>query len=587
MKNSTNSNLDNKIAKAAEKVAASNTIRNSSQENTRANTPDQQQNAQTLQLAGNKTPQDQPEFIKQALITIEKKVRNLEKRRIKLEEYRDIQAKGETLNDDQLNAISRYDEVIRTLELARELEKQFIQLANDAMKQQKKQLKKEQIEREEAIKEKLKEANKVIALLNTFTNEEVRNSFLNETNDVTKLDEHEILALDEFRKLVLPANEINHQLESVSLESAEHLFNFLEGKSKQIPMLTTQAGSTALTYADLKKLFERILASNYWKKRTELTIESGPVVIEAKIDEATPSQSGPAVESSIISNQINQFDLNVDAQSCNQKHQHHNEIHPNINNEQMYQQQNTSEDYILVSTTDYSGAENSHNKIGHTSKAFFSTLNPQESVNRNINEFLNRCENNDDGINFLQDSEIQPHEQQQEYKKNNKQNEHEQHGINDSNQLRSDQYQSGFNQSQNFGNYQDFQESNKDNRGVKPQREFHNGQRNNHNNSNSYHQRPRYQEDQRGLRRSGGNGQNNSMLTNSQTRNNGTDRNGGGNNGGYRGNRGPGNSGGNKGEYRASGGSGYQGGPKQSAGNTGAQRFLPKNSENRQPIIEN
>lgn len=75
------------------------------------------------------------------------------------------------------------------------------------------------------------------------------------------------------------------------------------------------------------------------------------------------------------------------------------------------------------------------------------------------------------------------------------------------------------------------------------------------------------------------------MLTNSQPRNNGTDRNGGGNNGGYRGNRGPGNSGGNKGEYRASGGSGYQGGPRQSAGNT--QRFLPKNSENRQPIIEN
>lgn len=127
----------------------------------------------------------------------------------------------------------------------------------------------------------------------------------------------------------------------------------------------------------------------------------------------------------------------------------------------MYQQQNTSEDYILVSSTDYNGAENSHNKIGHTSKAFFSTLNPQESVNRNINEFLNRCENNDDGINFLQDSEIQPHEQQQEYKKNNQQNEHEQHGIIDPNQHRSDQYQSGFNQPQNFGNYQDFQESNK------------------------------------------------------------------------------------------------------------------------------
>jgi hypothetical protein len=52
-----------------------------------------------------------------------------------LEEYRDIQAKGTPLNDDQLAAISRYDEVCRTLELSRELEKQFIGLANDVSSQ--------------------------------------------------------------------------------------------------------------------------------------------------------------------------------------------------------------------------------------------------------------------------------------------------------------------------------------------------------------------------------------------------------------------------------------------------------------------
>jgi hypothetical protein len=37
---------------------------------------------QNLNSGGNKTPQEQPEFIKQALIIIEKKVRNLEKRRV-------------------------------------------------------------------------------------------------------------------------------------------------------------------------------------------------------------------------------------------------------------------------------------------------------------------------------------------------------------------------------------------------------------------------------------------------------------------------------------------------------------------------
>ena len=41
---------------------------------------------------------------------------------------------------------------------------------------------------------------------------------------------------------------------------------------------------------------------------------------------------------------------------------------------------------------------------------FFTTLNQAAEVagqHRNINEFINRCENSDDGINFLQDSEIQ------------------------------------------------------------------------------------------------------------------------------------------------------------------------------------
>ena len=48
------------------------------------------------------------------------------------------------------------------------------------MKQQKKQAKKEQIEREEAIKEKLKETHKIMSLLDQFADENIRDDFLNE-----------------------------------------------------------------------------------------------------------------------------------------------------------------------------------------------------------------------------------------------------------------------------------------------------------------------------------------------------------------------------------------------------------------------
>lgn len=86
------------------------------------------------------------------------------------------------LNEDQLNAVSKYEEVLRSLELSRELEKQFVGLANDAMKQQKKQLKKEQLERDEQVRERVKESQKYISVLEAFGDETVRNDFLNEIN---------------------------------------------------------------------------------------------------------------------------------------------------------------------------------------------------------------------------------------------------------------------------------------------------------------------------------------------------------------------------------------------------------------------
>lgn len=562
-------NVDNKIAKAAAKVAASvdsSAPRNNSQENTRATTPDQQQQS-TQGYQGTKTPQEQPEFIRQALDIIVKKVRNLEKRRIKLEEYRDIQAKGTPLNEDQLLAISRYDEVLRTLEFSREMEKQFYQLASEATKQQKKQLKKEQIEREEAIREKLKEGHKILAVLNTFGDETIRNDFLNELNGATKLSEQEMNALDEFNKIVQPPSEINSRIESLSVESSENVFNLIEGKNKQIAQLNAQVVGAAFTYADLKKLFDRILGCGYWQQRENATTvgaASGTGEQTLKSDEIADP-----LDHAHLTEHIGQMNMNNDDPAGVQQQ---NENHSNIPLEQVYHQQNTSEDYILVSSSDYN--ENNPNKQG--SRTFFSTLNPQDSGNRNINEFLNRCENNDDGINFLQDSEIQHHDVQQPSSEHigqdMSQNHHHQ-------QAGGDHYQSGgqMSQSQNFGNFQEFnQDTHKDNRG--PKREY-NGPRNNNNN----YQRPRYQDDQRGPRRGPG-GPNNGMMNNQAPRNNGNDRNGGG----YRGNRGSaGNGGGNRasGEYRSGGGGsgGYQGGVRSGGG---GQRYPPR-QDNRQQVAQN
>ena len=77
----TKSNAETKLAKAAAEVAGGAQKERSQEKETAVGQQQQQQSG------GNKTPPEQPEFIKQALIIIEKKVRNLEKRRVSSHEF--------------------------------------------------------------------------------------------------------------------------------------------------------------------------------------------------------------------------------------------------------------------------------------------------------------------------------------------------------------------------------------------------------------------------------------------------------------------------------------------------------------------
>lgn len=371
-------------------------------------------NNATSSSTGIKTPSEQPEFIKQALIIIEKKVRNLDKRRIKLEEYKEFQRKGQTLNEDQLLAVSKYEEVLKSLELSRELEKQFVGLANDAMKQQKKQAKKEQLEREELIRDKFKEAQKIISVLDTFAEDSVRNDFLNETNGAFKLSAEELEMLDEFNKLVEPTVP-GAKLDLASSEYADHLFNLIEGKNKPI---TALSAVTPVTYSDLRKLFDRLLTATYWTQIQQQQAEATTVAaenVEQSANDLNEQTSEMTEQTNLIAAVEN---LEINNQQVEQ-----------FNNQQIeqgvYNHQNTSDDFIIVNPNECNEVmskspslqqqtENINPDVNHQqqqTKTFFTTLNQSEQ--RNINEFINNCENDNEGINFLQDSEIQSRQQEQ------------------------------------------------------------------------------------------------------------------------------------------------------------------------------
>merc|ERR1712223_927544 len=78
-----------------------------------------------------------------ALQTLEKKVRNLEKRKGKLDGYREDDRKGKELLEDQKNAIAKYDEVMQNLEFARDLQNQFRNFVTEEDRVNKKKVKKE------------------------------------------------------------------------------------------------------------------------------------------------------------------------------------------------------------------------------------------------------------------------------------------------------------------------------------------------------------------------------------------------------------------------------------------------------------
>ncbi|GIY97188.1 caprin-1 [Caerostris extrusa] len=195
------------------------------------------------------SPAENIEFGKQALHLIEKRIRNLDKRKIKLDNYR---------NDI---AVSKYDSVISVLDFAAELSKSLNTLIADTNRQQKKQAKKEQIERQQHEIQRLQEGFVYHHILSSFQNEDVRIDFLNGANGAVQLTSEQLSQLDQLHKLM--ATEVpNAQVDYINHFHvlAENLIFLVEGKNKEI------AGTT---YKALRDLLHSIKESGYFSRTAD------------------------------------------------------------------------------------------------------------------------------------------------------------------------------------------------------------------------------------------------------------------------------------------------------------------------------
>ncbi|XP_029950448.1 caprin-1a isoform X3 [Salarias fasciatus] len=200
----------------------------------------------------------QSEAMKQILGVLDKKVRNMEKKKSKLDDYQAKKNKGERLNQDQLEALAKYQEITNNLEFARELQKSFIALGQEVQKVVKKSARREQLQREELEQRRLKSVLELQYLLDQLGEDSVRQDLKQpDASGSSLLTEADLTAFDEFYKLVGPDRNYDLRLTDQYEEASLHLWDLLEGRDKAV---------VGTTYKSLKETLEKVLMSGYFDR---------------------------------------------------------------------------------------------------------------------------------------------------------------------------------------------------------------------------------------------------------------------------------------------------------------------------------
>ncbi|XP_061615611.1 caprin-1-like isoform X2 [Phyllopteryx taeniolatus] len=202
--------------------------------------------------------QSQSEAMKQVIGVVDKKLRNMEKKKSKLDDYRTKKSKGERLNQDQLEALSKYEEIHNNIEFARELQKSFLTLGQEIQKVLKKTARREQLQREEMEQRRLKAILEVHFLLDQLGDDNVRQDLKRPgASGTSLLTDADLASLDEFYKLVGPDRNCDVRLNEQYKEASLHLWELLEGRDKVV---------VGTSYKSLKDIVDKLLQSGYFDR---------------------------------------------------------------------------------------------------------------------------------------------------------------------------------------------------------------------------------------------------------------------------------------------------------------------------------
>ncbi|XP_066911452.1 caprin-1-like [Clytia hemisphaerica] len=245
------------------------------------------------------------EPIKSALSVADKKLRNLEKRRLKLLETKKKADKGEELNDDQKIALKNLEAVDFGLEAVKDVRKLISALEGEYAKLIKKDQKRQKQEQKDALENRSQkyvfDVVDAQAILGEMT-EDVRPDFLAGANGACLLTETELENLDGIYELINPASseEKSKKLSERSRTAGQHLVSLVEGKNS--------AAVEEVTYKDINDILQKIKTCGYFDKESSespaaveeteaLSEEQKPVEAEVV---AEPEPETPVAEESPV-----------------------------------------------------------------------------------------------------------------------------------------------------------------------------------------------------------------------------------------------------------------------------------------------
>ncbi|XP_032414388.1 caprin-2 isoform X1 [Xiphophorus hellerii] len=236
-------------------------------------------------------------YIEDGLICLKHKVRNLEKKKLKLKDYQKRLSQGEVLNKDQMVAVEKYDEVLHNLEFARELHKTLDGLTQNLLKAQKKVVKKEQIAKMETERRRLALVLQFQHLLGGLQQEHIRKDIMAGRNHAPYIPAHQLHSLNQLAAVMGVKRDGRMSLAEQMDQAALVYIDLLDGRDKPV------AGST---YKLLKDELIRLLKYNFFS-----CLPPPPKASELSLTSANPSalKSMPKENSKELFNRLYLTDL--------------------------------------------------------------------------------------------------------------------------------------------------------------------------------------------------------------------------------------------------------------------------------------